>query len=116
MRVPNDRTESDVEAITDRLRRIESFSRLPQQVLQQLAACGVYEDLEKGVTLFREGELGSCWYVVLSGTLAVKIQDTTDGQLSQLSVRNKKLKSPTVKANPVLTVTQSITKTLLKRV
>lgn len=37
-------------------------------------------------------------------------------QLSQLSVRNKKLKSPTVKANPVLTVTQSITKTLLKRV
>ncbi|EEB18643.1 hypothetical protein Phum_PHUM523780 [Pediculus humanus corporis] len=47
---PNDRTDTDIKAIIDRLRRIESFSRLSNQVLQQLAACGFYEDLEKGVT------------------------------------------------------------------
>jgi len=36
------------------LRRVEPLCRLPGSALQQLAMCGFYEDLEKGVT--RE-----CW-------------------------------------------------------
>ncbi|KAL0268121.1 UNVERIFIED_CONTAM: hypothetical protein PYX00_010189 [Menopon gallinae] len=71
---PSTRTENDVEEVANRLRRVESLSRLPFGLLQQLAVCGFYEDLEKGVTLFREGETGSCWYVLLSGTLAVRAQ------------------------------------------
>lgn len=47
---PCDRNVKDVELISGRLRRVEQLCRLPASVLQQLALCGYYEDLEKGVT------------------------------------------------------------------
>ncbi|XP_055319699.1 rap guanine nucleotide exchange factor 4 isoform X3 [Sitodiplosis mosellana] len=34
--------------------------------------CGFYEDLEKGITLFRAGEQGRFWYAVLGGSLEVR--------------------------------------------
>jgi hypothetical protein len=47
---PSDRNPKDVDMISQRLRRVEQLDRLPTAVLQQLAFCGYYEDLEKGVT------------------------------------------------------------------
>lgn len=47
---PCDRNVKDVELIVIRLRRVEQLYKLPNSVLQQLALCGYYEDLEKGVT------------------------------------------------------------------
>jgi hypothetical protein len=47
---PQDRTAKDVEAITAKMRAVDVLARLPSHVLQQLAACVYYEDLEKGVT------------------------------------------------------------------
>lgn len=47
---PCDRNLRDVELISCRLRRVEPLCRLPGSALQQLAMCGFYEDLEKGVT------------------------------------------------------------------
>ncbi|XP_018335896.1 rap guanine nucleotide exchange factor 4-like isoform X3 [Agrilus planipennis] len=70
---PCDRNVKDVEVIAVRLRRIEQLGRLPNSVLQQLALCAYYEDLEKGVTVFRQGDTGKCWYAVITGTLEVKI-------------------------------------------
>jgi len=46
---PTDRSVKDVEAITSRLRRVDTLNRLPNSVLQQLAFVGYYEDLERGV-------------------------------------------------------------------
>lgn len=46
---PSDRSVKDVEAITSRLRRVDTLNRLPNSVLQQLAFVGYYEDLERGV-------------------------------------------------------------------
>lgn len=46
---PSDRSVKDVEAITSRLRRVDTLNRLPNNVLQQLAFVGYYEDLERGV-------------------------------------------------------------------
>lgn len=46
---PSDRSTKDVEAITSRLRRVDTLNRLPNNVLQQLAFVGFYEDLERGV-------------------------------------------------------------------
>lgn len=46
---PTDRSAKDVEAITSRLRRVDTLNRLPNNVLQQLAFVGYYEDLERGV-------------------------------------------------------------------
>lgn len=46
---PSDRSAKDVEAITSRLRRVDTLNRLPNNMLQQLAFVGYYEDLERGV-------------------------------------------------------------------
>lgn len=47
---PCDRNLRDAELISCRLRRVEPLCRLPGSALQQLAMCGFYEDLEKGIT------------------------------------------------------------------
>ncbi|XP_058837783.1 rap guanine nucleotide exchange factor 4-like isoform X3 [Topomyia yanbarensis] len=46
--------------------------------------CGFYEDLEKGVTLFRAGEQGRYWYAVLGGQLEVRYHgaEAKDSKLS----------------------------------
>ncbi|KAH1017363.1 hypothetical protein HUJ05_008013 [Dendroctonus ponderosae] len=49
-REPCDRNVKDVELICARLRRVDQLCRLPNSVLQQLALCGYYEDLENEVT------------------------------------------------------------------
>uniref|UniRef100_A0A1A9Z828 Cyclic nucleotide-binding domain-containing protein n=1 Tax=Glossina pallidipes TaxID=7398 RepID=A0A1A9Z828_GLOPL len=90
---PCDRNLRDVELISCRLRRVEPLCRLPSSALQQLAMCGFYEDLEKGVTckfhfiyalwllVFRAGEQGRFWYAVLGGSLEVRYHATdTDGK------------------------------------
>ncbi|ETN60405.1 hypothetical protein AND_007975 [Anopheles darlingi] len=80
---PCDRNMRDCELISCRLRRVEPLCRLPGSALQQLAMCGFYEDLEKGVTLFRAGEQGRYWYAVLGGQLEVRYHaaDTKDGKI-----------------------------------
>uniref|UniRef100_A0A182UP17 Cyclic nucleotide-binding domain-containing protein n=1 Tax=Anopheles merus TaxID=30066 RepID=A0A182UP17_ANOME len=80
---PCDRNLRDCELISCRLRRVEPLCRLPGSALQQLAMCGFYEDLEKGVTLFRAGEQGRYWYAVLGGQLEVRYHaaDTKDGKV-----------------------------------
>ncbi|KAL7051611.1 hypothetical protein ACKWTF_004528 [Chironomus riparius] len=75
---PCDRNMRDVELIACRLRRVEPLCRLTNSALQQLAMCGFYEDLEKGVTLFRAGEQGRYWYAVLGGQLEVRYHATAD--------------------------------------
>ncbi|XP_062127532.1 rap guanine nucleotide exchange factor 4 isoform X3 [Drosophila sulfurigaster albostrigata] len=75
---PCDRNLRDVELISCRLRRVEPLCRLPGSALQQLAMCGFYEDLEKGVTLFRAGEQGRFWYAVLGGSLEVRYHAHSD--------------------------------------
>ncbi|XP_055537764.1 rap guanine nucleotide exchange factor 4 isoform X2 [Wyeomyia smithii] len=81
---PCDRNLRDCELISCRLRRVEPLCRLPGSALQQLAMCGFYEDLEKGVTLFRAGEQGRYWYAVLGGQLEVRYHgaETKDNKLS----------------------------------
>ncbi|XP_048056255.1 rap guanine nucleotide exchange factor 4-like isoform X2 [Megalobrama amblycephala] len=42
--------------------------------------CGFYEYLEKGITLYRQGDIGTSWYAVLSGSLDVKVSETANHQ------------------------------------
>ncbi|KAL3199700.1 hypothetical protein MRX96_043845 [Rhipicephalus microplus] len=73
---PGDRTEDDLESIYGRLRSIKAFHRLHPVLLQQLCFYGYYEDLDRGVTLFRQGDRGSNWYTVLAGSLDVQVTHT----------------------------------------
>ncbi|GIY16399.1 rap guanine nucleotide exchange factor 4 [Caerostris darwini] len=70
---PADRTEEELEVIYNRLRSIDAFEKYHPSLLQQMCYFGYYEDLDKGVTLFRQGDKGTNWYAVLAGSLDVQV-------------------------------------------
>ncbi|CAG09962.1 unnamed protein product, partial [Tetraodon nigroviridis] len=74
---PAERSGEDVDIILARLRRVKALERFHPSVLQQICRCGFYECLEKGITLYRQGDIGTSWYAVLSGSLDVKVSETS---------------------------------------
>uniref|UniRef100_A0A3Q1IZI1 Uncharacterized protein n=1 Tax=Anabas testudineus TaxID=64144 RepID=A0A3Q1IZI1_ANATE len=75
-----ERSGEDVDIILTRLREVKAFQRFPPPLLLQICACAFYECLEKGITLFRQGDIGTSWYAVLSGSLDVKVSETANHQ------------------------------------
>uniref|UniRef100_A0A3Q2EER5 Rap guanine nucleotide exchange factor 4a n=1 Tax=Cyprinodon variegatus TaxID=28743 RepID=A0A3Q2EER5_CYPVA len=72
-----ERSGEDVDIIMERLRNVKAFERFHPRLLQQICLCGFYERLVKGITLFRQGDIGTSWYAVLSGSLDVKVSETS---------------------------------------
>uniref|UniRef100_A0A3B3YKQ4 Rap guanine nucleotide exchange factor (GEF) 4 n=1 Tax=Poecilia mexicana TaxID=48701 RepID=A0A3B3YKQ4_9TELE len=74
---PAERSGEDVDIILARLRNVKALEGFHPRLLQQICLCGFYECLEKGITLFRQGDIGTSWYAVLSGSLDVKVSETS---------------------------------------
>ncbi|GFR34034.1 rap guanine nucleotide exchange factor 4 [Trichonephila clavata] len=83
---PADRTEEELEVICNRLRSIDAFDKYHPSLLQQMCYFGYYEDLDKGVTLFRQGDKGTNWYAVLAGSLDVQVIQTAPDQRSVIEM------------------------------
>uniref|UniRef100_A0A8C1PHA2 Zgc:171558 n=1 Tax=Cyprinus carpio TaxID=7962 RepID=A0A8C1PHA2_CYPCA len=79
-RVPAERSGEDVDIILARLKGVKAFEKFHPNLLQQICMCGFYEYLEKGITLYRQGDIGTSWYAVLSGSLDVKVSETANHQ------------------------------------
>ncbi|XP_071774027.2 rap guanine nucleotide exchange factor 4 isoform X1 [Centroberyx gerrardi] len=77
---PAERSGEDVDIILARLKNVKAFERFHPSLLQQICLCGFYECLEKGITLYRQGDIGTSWYAVLSGSLDVKVSETANYQ------------------------------------
>ncbi|KAA8588140.1 hypothetical protein FQN60_001334 [Etheostoma spectabile] len=77
---PAERSGEDVDIILARLKNMKVFERFHPSLLQQICMCGFYECLEKGITLYRQGDIGTSWYAVLSGSLDVKVSVTASYQ------------------------------------
>uniref|UniRef100_A0A672S1F5 Rap guanine nucleotide exchange factor 4 n=1 Tax=Sinocyclocheilus grahami TaxID=75366 RepID=A0A672S1F5_SINGR len=77
---PAERSGEDVDIILARLRGVKAFEKFHPNLLQQICMCGFYECLEKGITLYRQGDIGTSWYAVLSGSLDVKVSETANHQ------------------------------------
>ncbi|XP_073489981.1 rap guanine nucleotide exchange factor 4 isoform X3 [Aquarana catesbeiana] len=77
---PLERSSEDVDIIFARLKAVKAFERFHPNLLQQICFCGYYESLEKGVTLYRQGDIGTSWYAVLTGSLDVKVTETNNHQ------------------------------------
>ncbi|XP_044130124.1 rap guanine nucleotide exchange factor 4-like [Bufo gargarizans] len=77
---PVERSGEDVDIIFARLKAVKAFERFHPNLLQQICFCGYYESLEKGVTLYRQGDIGTSWYAVLTGSLDVKVTETNSHQ------------------------------------
>ncbi|KAL6070130.1 hypothetical protein STEG23_037928 [Scotinomys teguina] len=77
---PLERSSDDVDIIFTRLKEVKAFERFHPNLLHQICLCGYYENLEKGITLFRQGDIGTNWYAVLAGSLDVKVSETSSHQ------------------------------------
>uniref|UniRef100_A0A6Q2YMR2 Rap guanine nucleotide exchange factor (GEF) 4 n=1 Tax=Esox lucius TaxID=8010 RepID=A0A6Q2YMR2_ESOLU len=77
---PAERSGEDVDIILTRLKGVKAFRRFCPSLLLQICSCAFYEYLEKGITLFRQGDIGTSWYAVLSGSLDVKVSETANHQ------------------------------------
>uniref|UniRef100_A0A8C1YIQ3 Rap guanine nucleotide exchange factor (GEF) 4 n=1 Tax=Cyprinus carpio TaxID=7962 RepID=A0A8C1YIQ3_CYPCA len=62
------------------MKSVKAFEKFHPALLQQICLCGFYECLEKGITLYRQGDIGTNWYTVLSGSLDVKVSETANHQ------------------------------------
>ncbi|XP_016300880.1 rap guanine nucleotide exchange factor 4 [Sinocyclocheilus anshuiensis] len=77
---PEERLGEDVDIILARLKSVKAFEKFHPALLQQICLCGFYECLEKSITLYRQGDIGTNWYTVLSGSLDVKVSETANHQ------------------------------------
>ncbi|XP_078723006.1 rap guanine nucleotide exchange factor 4 isoform X1 [Lampetra fluviatilis] len=77
---PSERSMEDVELVAARLKQLKAFEEFHPNLLQQISLLGYYEELERGITLFRQGDIGTSWYAVLSGSLDVKVSATGSHQ------------------------------------
>ncbi|CAF4240875.1 unnamed protein product, partial [Adineta steineri] len=68
---PTDRTSDDLDIIFSRLKEVKAFEKFHPLLIQQLCYYSYFENLEKGVTLFRTGDLGANWFAILSGNVDV---------------------------------------------
>ncbi|XP_023933653.1 rap guanine nucleotide exchange factor 4-like [Lingula anatina] len=73
---PCDRSGQDLDAIYSRLKDVRAFEKFHPMLLQQICYYGYYEDLDPGIILFRQGDIGTNWYAVLTGSLEVRISET----------------------------------------
>ncbi|KAM6174269.1 rap guanine nucleotide exchange factor 4 isoform 8-T8 [Erethizon dorsatum] len=77
---PLERSSEDVDIIFTQLKEVKAFEKFHPNLLHQICLCGYYENLEKGITLFRQGDIGTNWYAVLAGSLDVKVSETSSHQ------------------------------------
>ncbi|CAF3762344.1 unnamed protein product [Rotaria sp. Silwood1] len=68
---PTDRTSDDLDIIFSKLKDLKAFEKFHPLLIQQLCYYSYFENLEKGVTLFRTGDLGANWFAILSGNVDV---------------------------------------------
>ncbi|OQV15103.1 Rap guanine nucleotide exchange factor 4 [Hypsibius exemplaris] len=70
-RRPADRSQEDIAAIFNALQSQHPLQKLHPSLLRHLSHYGLYEAVEKNITLFREGENTRNWYAVVEGRLRV---------------------------------------------
>ncbi|CAI7996578.1 Rap guanine nucleotide exchange factor 4 [Geodia barretti] len=66
---PSRRSETDLDIIMSRMKSMVVFERYPESALHELSRVVLYDTHLANTTLFRPGENGMYWYVVVSGTL-----------------------------------------------
>ncbi|XP_077393346.1 rap guanine nucleotide exchange factor 4 [Festucalex cinctus] len=77
---PIERSGKDVNTILAHLKNVKLFKRFHPTLLHQICLCCFYESLERGITLYCQGDIGTNWYAVLSGSLDVKVSDKSKYQ------------------------------------
>ena len=73
----NERTHSDINHLVDLTEGIAFFEKQRVNVRRELCGCMMYEHHEVGDVLFEQGDPGSTFYVILSGSVHVTTKNST---------------------------------------
>lgn len=70
----NERTIEDTDIVYEELQHLKAVKHLSNAVRKQLAACVAGERFAQANTVvFKQGDIGDCWYVILRGSVNVVI-------------------------------------------
>ncbi|TPX40209.1 hypothetical protein SeMB42_g06094 [Synchytrium endobioticum] len=73
LKLPVERTEDENNAILEMMSNMTAFKKLPKHVLHDAAKVVYGEHVIDGRAIVRQGEVGSCWYVLVRGNCSVCI-------------------------------------------
>lgn len=75
MKKPLDRTEDDILIIFEEIMHVKAFSQMSHAIKRELAGCIAYESYhgKAGHILFKQGDVGSSWYIILKGSVNVVV-------------------------------------------
>ncbi|KAJ3280216.1 hypothetical protein HK104_000825 [Borealophlyctis nickersoniae] len=71
-----ERTPDDLRVLFRAVRKVGAFSKLSDFILGQLCSVLGYQLYEKDRAVFRQGDLGTAWYIILSGSVVVQVTRT----------------------------------------
>ena len=71
---PVERNDEDVSTIFNHLRRLDVFERLHDAPLRSVCRTARLERHPANYVLFRKGQLATCWYILLSGSVFMNKQ------------------------------------------
>ncbi|CAF2153686.1 unnamed protein product, partial [Rotaria magnacalcarata] len=71
-KAPSERTTQDLTVINGYLRSLEALSALRESNIRHLCKTIRYETYDAHHVLFSRGELNTCWYILLSGSVFIE--------------------------------------------
>ncbi|XP_059140453.1 rap guanine nucleotide exchange factor 4-like [Physella acuta] len=80
---PIDRSAEDVNRAFAHLKDLNVMEKFNSTLLQQMCCYAHYDKIEENVIVIRQGEHGTNWYFVLSGTLSVFLMENSKLKSSQ---------------------------------
>ncbi|KND02243.1 uncharacterized protein SPPG_02724 [Spizellomyces punctatus DAOM BR117] len=72
-----ERTGDDIKQLYRYMRRIKAFAKLSDFILNQLCAVVHFQAFAKDRAVFRQGEIGTAWYIILTGSVVVQVSSTS---------------------------------------
>lgn len=76
------RNEDDLETLAKYVKGYKAFATLSEFLLGQLCTVMALNEYEAGRAVFKQGEIGTAWYIIISGQVMVQITKT--GNLADL--------------------------------
>ncbi|KAJ3071753.1 cGMP-dependent protein kinase 1, partial [Rhizoclosmatium hyalinum] len=75
---PYERTKTDVEVLYKMARRIPAFAKLNDYYLGEIVKVVTLVEFEEDEYVFRQGEEGTAWFIIISGSVSISITKTGD--------------------------------------
>jgi hypothetical protein len=80
---PSERTQTEIKTLYSQLRLVKVFSTLSKFMLEQLSTVVLYVAMDAERVVFRQGDVGTSWFVILKGSVSVNISKFSDVRTMQ---------------------------------